>query len=172
MAGLAALAHYGHPGQPVHRRCLHGRAHCRRHQYIDGCARPVDGHVFVERRWRSLKHEDSLLEGLCGRPRAPGIGAWIAFYNTVHLQHRASAFPPGLPITPRIHPVPTRPVSGLTGSTPGWHCMIRCRTPRRSGCTGSSWRGPARRSGCSPASTGSCGPRAGWRWAARSSTRR
>jgi hypothetical protein len=60
------------------------------------------------------------------------------------LQHRASTFPPGLPITPRIHPVPTRPVSGLTGSTPGWHCMIRCRTPRRSGCTGSSWRGPAR----------------------------
>jgi hypothetical protein len=88
MAGLAALARYGHPRQPVHRRCLQGRAHCRRHQYIDGCARPVDGHVFVERRWRSLKHEDSLLEGLCGRPRAPGIGAWIAFYNTVHPHSR------------------------------------------------------------------------------------
>ena len=36
------------------------------------------------------------------------------------LQHRAPAFPAGLSLTPRIHHalVPTRPVSGLTGSTP------------------------------------------------------
>ena len=35
------------------------------------------------------------------------------------LQHRSPAFPIGLSITPRIHPFPTRCVSGLTGSTPG-----------------------------------------------------
>src|SRR2546430_1710004 len=34
------------------------------------------------------------------------------------LQHRAPAFPTGLSVTPRVHSVPTRCVSGLTGSTP------------------------------------------------------
>jgi len=34
------------------------------------------------------------------------------------LQHRASPLPAGLPLTPRVHPFPTRPVSGLRGSTP------------------------------------------------------
>jgi putative transposase len=32
------------------------------------------------------------------------VDRWMEDYNTVHPQ-----FPPGLPITPRIHPVPTRP---------------------------------------------------------------
>src|SRR5947207_7451695 len=41
------------------------------------------------------------------------------------LQHHSPAFPPGLPLTPGVHLVPTRRVSGLTGSTPpsdrvGW----------------------------------------------------
>jgi hypothetical protein len=34
------------------------------------------------------------------------------------VQHRASAFPAGLSLTPGVHHVPTRRVSGLTGSTP------------------------------------------------------
>ena len=46
------------------------------------------------------------------------------------------------------------------------------RTPRRSGCSASSWRGPVRRSRCSRGLTRCCGPRAGWRWADRLSTRR
>jgi hypothetical protein len=35
------------------------------------------------------------------------------------LQRRASPFPAGLSLTPGIHLVPTRRVSGLTGSTTG-----------------------------------------------------
>ena len=34
-----------------------------------------------------------------------------------------------------------------------WLCMTRSPTPRRSGCSASSWSGPAPSSGCSPAST-------------------
>ena len=41
------------------------------------------------------------------------IDRWMEDYNTVH-----PAFPIGLPITARVHSVPTRRVSGLTGSTP------------------------------------------------------
>jgi Integrase core domain len=41
------------------------------------------------------------------------IDSWMEDYNTVHPQ-----FPIGLPITPRIHSVPTRRVSGLMGATP------------------------------------------------------
>jgi transposase InsO family protein len=39
---------------------------------------------------------------------------WMEDYNT-----RASAFPARLSFTPGVHPIPTRRVSGLTGSTPG-----------------------------------------------------
>jgi putative transposase len=42
------------------------------------------------------------------------VDRWMEDYNTAHPHS-----PLGLPITPRIHPVPTRPVSGSTGSTPG-----------------------------------------------------
>jgi len=38
--------------------------------------------VFIERLWRSLKHEDIYLKGYAdGREARAGIGAWIAFYN-------------------------------------------------------------------------------------------
>ena len=40
--------------------------------------------VFIERLWRSLKHEDVYLKGYAdGREARAGIAAWIAFYNPV-----------------------------------------------------------------------------------------
>ena len=47
----------------------------------DGRGRWMDN-VFIERLWRSLKHEDVYLKGYTdGREAKAGIAAWIAFYN-------------------------------------------------------------------------------------------
>jgi putative transposase len=49
---------------------------------MDGRGRWMDN-VFIERLWRSLKHEDIYLKHYAdGREARGGIGAWIAFYNT------------------------------------------------------------------------------------------
>jgi putative transposase len=49
---------------------------------MDGRGRWMDN-VFIERLWRSLKHEDVYLKGYAdGREAKAGIGAWINFYNT------------------------------------------------------------------------------------------
>ena len=48
---------------------------------MDGRGRWMDN-VFIERLWRSLKHEDIYLKGYAdGREAREGIGTWIAFYN-------------------------------------------------------------------------------------------
>jgi putative transposase len=48
---------------------------------MDGRGRWMDN-VFIERLWRSLKHEDVYLKGYAdGREARAGIGSWIAFYN-------------------------------------------------------------------------------------------
>jgi len=48
---------------------------------MDGRGRWMDN-VFIERLWRSLKHEDIYLKGYAdGREAKAGIGSWIAFYN-------------------------------------------------------------------------------------------
>jgi putative transposase len=48
---------------------------------MDGRGRWMDA-VFVERLWRSLKHEDIYLKGDADGGEAKiGIGAWFAFYN-------------------------------------------------------------------------------------------
>jgi putative transposase len=48
---------------------------------MDGRGRWMDN-VFIERLWRSLKHEDVYLKGYAdGREAHAGIGSWIAFYN-------------------------------------------------------------------------------------------
>jgi putative transposase len=48
---------------------------------MDGRGRWMDN-VFVERLWRSLKHEDIYLKGYAdGHEAKAGIGAWFAFYN-------------------------------------------------------------------------------------------
>jgi putative transposase len=48
---------------------------------MDGRGRWMDN-VFIERLWRSLKHEDIYLKGYAdGREARIGIAAWIAFYN-------------------------------------------------------------------------------------------
>jgi putative transposase len=50
---------------------------------MDGRGRWMDN-VFIERLWRSLKHEDIDLKAYAdGREAKAGIGLWIAFYNTV-----------------------------------------------------------------------------------------
>jgi putative transposase len=55
---------------------------------MDGRGRWMDN-VFIERLWRSLKHEDVYLKGYAdGRQARAGIGEWIAFYNERHL-HQA-----------------------------------------------------------------------------------
>jgi putative transposase len=49
---------------------------------MDGRGRWMDN-VFIERLWRSLKHEDVYLKGYTdGREVRLGIAAWIAFYNS------------------------------------------------------------------------------------------
>jgi putative transposase len=51
---------------------------------MDGRGRWMDN-VFIERLWRSLKHEDVYLKGYAdGREARAGIGAWIAFYTSAH----------------------------------------------------------------------------------------
>ena len=48
---------------------------------MDGRGRWMDN-VFIERLWRSLKHEDVYLKGYAdGREAARGVADWIAFYN-------------------------------------------------------------------------------------------
>ena len=48
---------------------------------MDGRGRWMDN-VFIERLWRSLKHEDIYLKGYAdGYEARAGIGAWMAFYN-------------------------------------------------------------------------------------------
>jgi putative transposase len=49
---------------------------------MDGRGRWMDN-VFIERLWRSLKHEDIYLKGYAdGREARAGIASWITFYNT------------------------------------------------------------------------------------------
>ncbi|MFK4492365.1 hypothetical protein ABIA45_007443 [Bradyrhizobium sp. USDA 336] len=48
--------------------------------------------VFIERLWRSLKHEDIYLKGYAdGREAKAGIASWIAFYNDRRL-HQAHGY--------------------------------------------------------------------------------
>jgi len=48
---------------------------------MDGRGRWMDN-VFIERLWRSLKHEDVYLKGYTdGREAKTGIAEWIGFYN-------------------------------------------------------------------------------------------
>jgi putative transposase len=48
--------------------------------------------VFIERLWRSLKHEDVYLKGYAdGREARAGIGEWIVFYNERRL-HQALGY--------------------------------------------------------------------------------
>jgi putative transposase len=48
---------------------------------MDGRGRWMDN-VFIERLWRSLKHEDIYLKGYAdGREARVGIASWIVFYN-------------------------------------------------------------------------------------------
>jgi len=48
---------------------------------MDGRGRWMDN-VFIERLWRSLKHEEVYLKGYAdGREAHAGIGSWIVFYN-------------------------------------------------------------------------------------------
>ena len=55
---------------------------------MDGRGRWMDN-VFIERLWRSLKHEDIYLKGYAdGREARTGIGLWMTFYNS-HRPHQA-----------------------------------------------------------------------------------
>ncbi len=48
--------------------------------------------VFIERLWRSLKHEDVDLKGYAdGREAKAGIAAWVEFYNDRRL-HQALGY--------------------------------------------------------------------------------
>jgi putative transposase len=58
---------------------------------MDGRGRWMDN-VFIERLWRSLKHEDVYLKGYAdGLEARTGIGEWIAFYNERRL-HQALGY--------------------------------------------------------------------------------
>jgi len=58
---------------------------------MDGRGRWMDN-VFIERLWRSLKHEDVYLKGYAdGIEARTGIGEWITFYNE-HRLHQALGY--------------------------------------------------------------------------------
>ena len=58
---------------------------------MDGRGRWMDN-VFIERLWRSLKHEDLYLKGYAdGGEAKAGIASWIAFYNHQRL-HQALSY--------------------------------------------------------------------------------
>ena len=58
---------------------------------MDGRGRWMDN-VFIERVWRSLKHEDIYLKGYAdGCEAKAGIAGWIAFYNEQRL-HQALSY--------------------------------------------------------------------------------
>jgi putative transposase len=58
---------------------------------MDGRGRWMDN-VFIERLWRSLKHEDVYLKGYGdGLEAKTGIGQWIGFYNETR-PHQAHAY--------------------------------------------------------------------------------
>lgn len=58
---------------------------------MDGRGRWMDN-VFIERLWRSLKHEDIYLKGYSdGREAKIGIASWMAFYNHRRL-HQALGY--------------------------------------------------------------------------------
>ena len=58
---------------------------------MDGRGRWMDN-VFIERVWRSLKHEDVHLKGYAaGREAKAGIGEYFAFYNERRL-HQALGY--------------------------------------------------------------------------------
>jgi putative transposase len=61
---------------------------------MDGRGRWMDN-VFIERLWRSLKHEEVYLKGHAdgGEARA-GIGSWIAFYNQTRPHQALGNRPP------------------------------------------------------------------------------
>jgi putative transposase len=58
---------------------------------MDGRGRWMDN-VFIERLWRSLKHEDIYLKGYAdGLEAKDGIAAWMKFYNNQRL-HQALGY--------------------------------------------------------------------------------
>src|SRR5262249_33984625 len=58
---------------------------------MDGRGRWMDN-VFIERLWRSLKHEDIYLKGYAdGREARVGIASWVRFYNHQRL-HQALGY--------------------------------------------------------------------------------
>jgi putative transposase len=58
---------------------------------MDGRGRWMDN-VFIERLWRSLKHEDVYLKGYAdGLEARHGIAAWMEFYNERRL-HQALGY--------------------------------------------------------------------------------
>ena len=64
---------------------------------MDVCGRWMDT-VFIERLWRSLKHEDIYLKGYAdGREAKAGIASWIAFYNDRRL-HQAQGYRPPMAV--------------------------------------------------------------------------
>ena len=67
-------------GERVNRK----RVQRRRDQNLHGRSWTLGmDNVFIERLWRSFKHEDIYLKGYAdGREAKAGIGDWIAFYNS------------------------------------------------------------------------------------------
>ena len=90
---------------------------------MDGRGRFLDN-IFIERLWRSLKHEDICLKHYSdGRKARAGIASWIAFHNS-RRPHQGSATRPNERLAPGDNRRPPRHSCGHDAS-------LGKRSPRR-----------------------------------------
>jgi len=85
-------------GLTVHQRALHGRSQARGHHHssMDGRGRAFDN-IFVERVWRSVKHEDMYLNGYSAMGELlVSLSNYFAFYNGERPHQALENQPPGV----------------------------------------------------------------------------
>jgi hypothetical protein len=79
---------------------------------MDGRGRWMDN-VFIERLWRSLKHEDVYLKGYADRQEAKvGIAEWVRFYNNLR-PHQALGDRTRMAVWREVRGSPARSARGL-----------------------------------------------------------
>ncbi len=97
---------------------------------MDGRGRWLDN-VFIERLWRSLKHEDVYLKGYAdGREARAGIAAWIAFYN-LRRPHQALGNRPPMAVSREGLPGKSETVVDMTLRLDNAGALSTCPQPQQ-----------------------------------------